>query len=66
MYKNHGPIKFGPVPNLDMKTLPAHRTRPHLCRLAGKVRVATKMANRQPGVNWSNDETWIIIRIWSL
>ena len=32
----------------------------------GKSQRATKMANRQHGANWSNDETWIIIRIWSL
>ena len=31
--------------------------------LGGKVRVATKMVNRQCGANWSDDETWIIIRI---
>ena len=66
MCKDHGPIEYGPVPNLDMQTLHAHRTRPNLWHLAGKVRVATKMANRQGGANWSNDETWIIIRIWSI
>ena len=26
----------------------------------------SQMANRQRGANWSNDETWVIIRIWSL
>ena len=34
--------------------------------LVGKVRVASKMANRQRGANWSNDETWLIVRLWSL
>ena len=27
-----------------------------------KVRVATKMANRQRGANWSDDEIWIIYK----
>ena len=65
MCKDHGPIEFGPVPNLDMQTLLAHRTRPILWLWREKSELQQKLANRQRGANWSKDETWIIIRIWS-
>ena len=64
MCKDHGPIKFGPV--FGYVNAPCSSDQTKSLTFGEKVRVATKMANCQCGANWSNDETWIIIRIWSL